>query len=381
MRLLHTSDWHLGRMMAQEALLEDQAEILDQIFTILVESGADVIVIAGDVFDRAVPRKEAVDLFDRFLTRVYRETPAAIVALAGNHDAPERVGFGGALQDSARVLIRGPLSSRAAPLILKDDHGPVAISALPFCEVYAARAHYQAMEVSCPEHVLREQLQEARAVVSPGSRWVVCAHAFVQGGAVTDTERSLDFVGGVETVPHTLFEGAAYVALGHLHRSQAVGAEHIRYSGAPMAFGFDEAGAEKSVLLVDLGPHGVSAVEARPLVPLRSVRVIEGTLDALIRAAPQPPCRDFIKAVLHDEGELVDPMGRLRTAYPFALQIERRARQGAEAGARIRPAHARREPFEVVDAFLQDVRGGAGPSAEECEIVRAALADAVDEAI
>jgi exonuclease SbcD len=380
MRLLHTSDWHLGRMMAQESLLDDQEAILDQIFAALVESRADAIIIAGDVFDRAVPRKEAVDLFDRFLTRVYRETSAAIVALAGNHDAPERVGFGGALQDPARVLIRGPLSSRAAPLLLHDDYGTVAISALPFCEVYSARAHYGAVEVSCPEHVIREQLAEARAALPADCRWVVCAHAFVQGGAVTDAERSLDFVGGLETVPHAIFEGAAYVALGHLHRSQFVGAEHVRYSGSPMAFGFDEAGAEKSVLLVDLGPDGMSAVEKRALKPRRAVRVIEGELAELISAAGGVPCDDFVKAILHDQGELVDPMGRLRTVYPFALQIERRARHAADVAARVSPARARRAPLEVIDAFLQDVRAGAGLTEAEREAARDALVGAEDEA-
>ncbi|MGA0604677.1 exonuclease SbcCD subunit D [Phenylobacterium sp. VNQ135] len=380
MRLLHTSDWHLGRMMAQESLLEDQALILDQIFDLLVESRADAIVIAGDVFDRTVPRREAVDLFDRFLTRVYRQTSAGIVALAGNHDAPERIGFGGALQDPARVLIRGPLAARADPLLLDDAHGRVAISALPFCEVYAARAHYEAVEVSCPEHVLTRQLAEARAHLPPDARWVVCAHAFVQGGAVTETERSLDFVGGVETVPHALFEGAAYVALGHLHRTQSVGADHIRYSGSPMAFGFDEADAVKNVLIVDLDAHGFAGATAHPLRPRRPVRVIEGALEALVREAGPGLCEDFIKAVLTDEGELVDPMGRLRTVYPFALQIERSARRSAEAGARVTPAHPRREPVEVVDAFLRDVRGGAGLNEPEREIVRGALAAAADEA-
>lgn len=378
MRFLHTSDWHLGRAMAQESLLDDQALVLDQVFDILVETGAQAIVIAGDIFDRAVPRREAVDLFDRFLTRVYRETGSAIIALAGNHDAPERIGFGGALQDPARVLIRGPMNGRPHPLMLADDDGPVAFSALPFGEVHAARGHFDDPSVAAPADVLERQVAEARLHVPEGARWVVAAHAFVQGGAATETERSLDFVGGIETVPHAVFDGANYVALGHLHRAQAAGAEHIRYCGSPMAFGFDEAGLEKGLLVVDLERDRVG-VETRPLVQPRAVRVIEGHLEDLVRAAGGCLSEDFIKAVLLDAGELVDPMGRLRTVYPNALQIQRRERPEAQGRAAFAPGGPRRAPMEVVDAFLADVRG-EGLTDVERPLVLGVLEAAVGEA-
>ena len=138
MRILHTSDWHLGRTLAQESLLDDQAQLLDQVFAAIVEHRVDVLIIAGDLFDRAVPRKEAVQLFNDFLARVYAETGAAIVAIAGNHDAPDRVSCNSALQDPRRVLIRGPLRDRPNALVLSDEHGQVAFSALPYCEIFAA---------------------------------------------------------------------------------------------------------------------------------------------------------------------------------------------------------------------------------------------------
>ena len=123
MRLLHTSDWHLGRTLAQESLLEDQALLLDQVFEAIVEHRVDALIIAGDLFDRAVPRREAVQLFNDFLARVYGETSAAIIAIAGNHDAPDRISFNAALQDPFRVLIRGPLRDRPNALVLTDEHG------------------------------------------------------------------------------------------------------------------------------------------------------------------------------------------------------------------------------------------------------------------
>jgi DNA repair protein SbcD/Mre11 len=378
MRLLHTADWHLGRLMAQESLLADQAILVEQVFEALVETKADVLIVAGDVFDRPNPKRDAVDLFDRFLTRVYRETSAAIVVIAGNHDAPERIAFAGALQDHGRVLIRGPLNRCATPLVLEDTYGPVAISGLPFSEIYSARAHYGDAEIASPEHVLVRQLAEARAHAQEGVRWVVTAHAFVQGGAATESERSLDFIGGIETVPHTIFDGAAYVALGHLHRAQAAGAPHVCYSGSPMAFGFDEAGNQKGMQVVDLGRNGIDQISTRPFKPPRQVRVIEGLLEDLVRESATRGSQDFIKAVLTDEGELVDPMGRLRSVYPFALQIERCARRSSERPSRVIAARTRHSPLEVIGSFVVDVRGD-GLSDEEEGVARAALASAMSE--
>ncbi len=132
MRILHTADWHLGRVFFQENLLDDQAHLLEQVMRGVKESHADVLIIAGDIFDRPNPKREAVALFDEFLTQVYRDTGTAIVAIAGNHDAPERLAFGRGLQDAKRVLIRGPLESSSSPLVLDDKYGKVAFSALPF---------------------------------------------------------------------------------------------------------------------------------------------------------------------------------------------------------------------------------------------------------
>lgn len=231
--------------------------------------------------------------------------------------------------------------------------------------------------MNCPADVLVRQLAEARALIPDGARWVVAAHAFVQGGSVTEAERSLDFVGGVETVPHEVFNGAAYVALGHLHRGQSAGAEHIRYCGAPMAFGFDEAGANKTFSIVDLGATG-PIVETRDLKPRRVVRVIEGRLDDLLGQAGGTPSQDFIKAILLDEGDLIDPMGQLRALYPNALQIARPERAGRTGAAGVTPSQARRDPMDVLDAFLHDVRG-EGLLEIERPIAQAALT-LIDEA-
>jgi DNA repair protein SbcD/Mre11 len=364
MKILHTADWHLGRTLCQESLLDHQAALLDQIFDAVVKTQSDVLLIAGDIFDRPNPKKDAVDLFDRFLARVYHKTGAAIVAIAGNHDAPERIAFGAALQDPARVLIRGPLDRRAPPLVLNDEHGPVAFSALPFAEVYAAREAFEDAGISCPADVLKAQMGEARAAIPDDARWVVAAHAFVTGASPTESERPLALVGGIETVESDLFAEPAYSALGHLHRPQRAGADHVRYSGSCMAFGFDEAGQEKSMSLVILGEWRAAAVETLAFKPRRRMKVIEGTIAELIAEGRQAPCEDFIKAVLTDEGALVDPIGQLRAVYPNVLQIERKARPAVRGGNGGALPDNVADPAALISAFLKSVRRSAPSPAE-----------------
>jgi exonuclease SbcD len=383
MRLLHTSDWHLGRTLAQESLLEDQALLLDQVFEAIVEHRVDALIIAGDLFDRAVPRREAVQLFNDFLARVYGETSAAIIAIAGNHDAPDRISFNAALQDPFRVLIRGPLRDRPNALVLTDEHGEVAFSALPFCEVFAAREAFEDITIASPAEALAAQVAQARSHVPPGARWVISAHAFVEGGRITETERPLAQVGGIETVPSSIFADAAYVALGHLHRAQEAGAPHIRYCGSWMGFGFDEADETKSLSLVDLDGAGVVTIQEISLASPRPLRVITGRLHELLQAGRLPGAvgtRALIKAVLTDEGALIDAIGQLRAVYPNVLQLERHSRLAAVGSGAAAAAIDRRDPTKLVSGFLDAVRG-KGPDEIEAAIIMEALASVQGEEV
>ena len=227
MKILHTADWHLGRQFEGCSLEQDQAAALEQVFTAITTHTPDVLIVAGDIFDRAVPPETSVRLFNGFLSRVASEAEAAIVLIAGNHDSGDRISAWATLSDGRRSLVRGALSSTELPLILEDAHGPVAISALPFGYERSAQEIFAISEIKCPEDVVRAQLAAARTHIPDGARWVVVAHAFVHGGNVSSCERPLSrLVGGIETVSADVFSGAHYVALGHLHKPQAVGADH-----------------------------------------------------------------------------------------------------------------------------------------------------------
>ena len=353
MKLLHTSDLHLGRQFNGISLEEDHAVVLDQIVEAVKANGVDVLIIAGDVFDRASPPQGAVRQLNGFLQRVKTETDAAVAMIAGNHDSGDRIDLSAIAADRSRWLIRGAISSEEAPLLLSDQHGPVAISALPFAYEYAARECFASETIDTPEDVLVAQVAAARAQIPESTRWIIVAHAFVTGGSVSDSERSLTRVGGIETVRTSAFDGAHYVALGHLHRPQSVGAEHIRYSGSPLAFGFDEADSEKSMSLIELDAAGHVSVEVLPFKPVRRARILHGKHAEILLSDPSS---DFIKVVLTDDAPVIDGMKRLRDVLPNACELiyacdERPLEIKSLNGQSVEAA----EPADVVRNFLTEV--------------------------
>ena len=364
MRILHTADLHLGRQFMGLSLEEDHDAILSQILETLVAERADVLVIAGDVFDRASPPNSSIRQFNRFLKRVADETEAAVVMISGNHDSGDRIEAMSVFSTASRVLVRGIADAVETPLVLRDEHGEIAFSALPFSYEYAAREVFEDEGISAPADVIAAQISAARAQVPKGARWVVVAHAFVAGGAVGETERALTRVGGIETVPANVFNGVDYVALGHLHKPQEVGAPHIRYSGAPLAYGFDEAGNEKSMTIVDLKAEGVE-IRIVPFLPIRQVRSLTGAFSDLLAGTPSD---DFIQAILTDENHQMDPMKRLRATYPNACHLVYARQERAPETKALGNGRTAVTPIEMISDFMKIVRGRE-PNATEVAIV------------
>lgn len=370
MKLLHISDLHLGRQFNGLPLEQDHAAVLDQVVHAVIDRGVDVLLIAGDIFDRAAPPATAVRQFNSFLSRVASETRAAVVMIAGNHDSGDRISAMSIMTDTRRALIRGAVSADEPPLSLSDEHGVVVFSGLPFSYEYAARECFADESMQTPEDVLAAQVASARRHVPHNARWVIVAHAFVAGGQSSDSERPLIRVGGTEMVRPEIFAGAHYVALGHLHRPQFAGAPHIRYSGAPLAFGFDEADLPKSMNFVEIDGVGSAAVEAIPFTPLRRVRVLRGKHGELLLAEPST---DFVKAILTDDAPVIDGMKRLRAVFPNACDLsyerhQRRSDLGTFEGRIAKVA----DPLEVMDDFLAFVTADR-MTGDELAVVTTAL--------
>ncbi|SDP31361.1 Exodeoxyribonuclease I subunit D [Ralstonia sp. 25mfcol4.1] len=338
MRFLHTADWHLGRLFHARSLIEDQAHVLDQFVALVRDVRPDAVLIAGDVYDRAVPPPEAVALLDDVLARIVVEAGVPVVMIAGNHDSAQRLDFGARMLAARGLHVAGRTGPEAACVSLRDAHGEVRIYALPYAEPAVVRDAL-GVELSSHEAALGAQLDAIRASHPAGVRAVAVGHAFVVGGAVSESERPLS-VGGSGAVGADLFHGFDFVALGHLHRPQTIG-ERIHYAGSLLKYSLSEADHHKTVSLVELDGKGAVRIEPIALKPRRDLRILTGELAALVEAGLADARRDdYVYAVLTDTGALLDPMARLREAYPNALAIERailaRSGQAGEAGRRMR---------------------------------------------
>ena len=381
MRILHTADWHLGRILHGVRLTDDQAYVLEQLVSLAKETRPDAIIIAGDVYDRALPPPDAVALLSDTLARLTAETRAHVIIISGNHDSATRLGFGAELLRAARVHVHARFSPAPEPLTLEDAHGPVRIWPLPYADPALARSVTKEKSIATHEDMFAHLLAGIRMRIAelPKGRDVLCAHATVLGAeSATDAadaaERPLS-IGGAEAVPPDLFAGFHYVALGHLHRAQQAGAEHIRYAGSPLKYSSAEVTHEKSVTLVEMDAHGAPRVEILPLTPRRDLRVISGTLRELLAAARRDPAReDYVMAELLDPRPVPDPKERLREHYPNILTVRFAGLKGAAGGAgdarRELLERAARSPLDLFADFHAFVTDGEKPDDETLALMR-----------
>jgi DNA repair protein SbcD/Mre11 len=377
MRLLHTSDWHLGRGFHRVSLLGAQEAFCDHLLDVVREERVEAVVVAGDVYDRAVPSLAAVRLFDEVLHRL-AALRVPVVMISGNHDSPLRLGVGARLIRSAGIHLRTDPAGCATPVTLADRHGEVAFYGLPYLEPALVREDFGVAAGGGHAAVLGAAMDRVRADLAgraPGTRSVVLAHAVVTGGQGCDSERDIS-VGGVAAVPAGVFDGIDYVALGHLHGCQTLGGSgRLRYSGSPLAYSFSEARHEKSVWLVDLDARGSVRAERLPCPVPRPLARIRGRLETLLSdAALERHENAWVEATLTDPARPDEPMARLTRRFPHALSLlfEPDTPPGA-AHATYGERLAGRGDHEIAEDFVTHVRRGAGPDERERAWLRAAL--------
>ena len=359
MRILHTSDWHLGRSLHGQSLLEGQAAFVDFLVDVVGSESVDCGP-RGDLYDRAIPPVEAVELFSEALAASPPRHP--IVLTSGNHDSPARLGFGTELIEAAGVHLRTDLARVAEPVIVADRHGPVAIYPLPYLE---PELTWTALGAPAARHeaVLAAAMQAVRGDVAgrpAGTRVVVTAHAFVAGVAAarSDSERDIS-VGGSALAAASVFEGVHYAALGHLHQFQQPVPNRVVYSGSPLAYSFSEAGHVKGSWLVDLGADGVTSstfVEAPVVRPLAR---LSGTLQDLLTDVGHTAHEGaWVQATLTDQVRPVQAMERLRARFPHTLALHFAPVGDRPTGTRA--ATFGRSAHGVARDFVTHVRGIGG---------------------
>ncbi|ONH35627.1 exonuclease SbcCD subunit D C-terminal domain-containing protein [Protofrankia sp. BMG5.30] len=423
MLVLHTSDWHFGRTLHRFDLLAAQAAFVDHLVEVVRAERVDLVVVSGDVHDRAIPPVAAMRLFDEALSRV-RDAGAHVVVISGNHDAGARLGDKAGLLDP-RVRIRTDVSAIATPVTVEDAHGPIHVYALPYLEPAAVADALPAVPTPDPDDAAhpgdtatttdssREDTNSnksttisdtvntnsnekapigagralshaatlgraMRAVHADrarrGGRSIVCAHAWVSGGQASESERDIS-VGGLAAVPAKLFDGVTYTALGHLHRPQALD-EGLRYSGSPLPYSFSEAGDVKSSLLVEIDADGLCGLEEIPVPVYRGLARLRGRLAELMTAIDhERHTADFVSVVLTDPVRPLDAMATLQRRFPFALTLSHEPALDATGDELTygRRVHGRSD-LAVAEAFVTHVR--SEPSERERALLQAALDDA-----
>jgi DNA repair protein SbcD/Mre11 len=384
-RILHTSDWHLGRLFHGASLHDEQVAALDRIVAITAERAVDLVVIAGDLYDRAIPPALAIDLFDDTLVRL-RDAGATVVAISGNHDSGVRVGYADQLLSRAGVNVRGAVARAADPVEVPVSDGgpPVVVYPVPYLDPIVV-AHVAGSEAGgsgrfSHRDAMQWALGRARADLAarPAARSVLVAHTFVSGAQTCASERDLT-VGNVEQLGLDAFAGFDYVALGHLHGEQAWDEGRIAYSGTPLPYSFSEERHTKTVRLVELDADGSRRVESIPLGVGRPLRTIRGELAELLTAPELADAEGaWVRVDLTDAVVPVQAMPKLRVRFPHAVELRHDPppatillRDAARGARDVREA----KPLDLALRFLGEQRGVEADD-DEAALLRSAF-DAV----
>lgn len=324
LKIFHTADWHLGKLVQGVSMTEDQAFILQQFLQDIDEEKPDVVVIAGDLYDRSVPPTEAVSLLDDILSEIAIKREIPVIAIAGNHDSPGRIHFGSRFMGAKGLHIIGNLSKKLKPVILHDEFGEIHFHLIPYTDPSHVRYLFNDDTIRSQQDAMAKILEQVIESLDPNARHILVGHAFVtKDGAdeenITDAERPLS-IGGSECIDAKLFKPFHYTALGHLHQAHFVDTENIRYSGSPLKYSISEEKHKKGYLMVDLSADGSIHITKKTLTPRRDLKTVENTMEEILKS---PKSEDYVFVRLLDDTPIISPMEKIRSVYPNAMHVER----------------------------------------------------------
>ena len=362
MKILHTSDWHLGKRVNDFPMLDDQKYILNEIVRVVKEEKPDVIIIAGDVYQTSTPAAEAVSLMNEYINQLHALSKQIFV-LSGNHDSAERIAFGAEIMNQTGVHFSQVFNSKPQKITLRDEYGDVNIYMLPFVRPVDVRAVYE-NELKESDQTIETYdaaVQKAIDAMAPdySQRNILVAHQYFKGGERCEGE---DSVGGLDDVDAEIVKDFDYVALGHLHRPQHVQQyPHIRYSGSPLKYSFSEVNHQKSVSIIECNEKGNLSIKKRELIPLHDWIDIRGTYDELMSEQfyrGKGYENKYVRITLTDEDDIVDGMKKLKGVYPLAMSLEydnTRTRTESKVGI----GDIQKKPIELIEEFFEKQNGQA----------------------
>lgn len=369
MKFIHTSDWHIGRQLHNQSLLDDQAFVLNQIVALAQENNVDAVIVAGDIYDRSIPPANAVALLDNVLNRLVLDLGLQVIMVAGNHDGHGRLGFAAKQMVSSGLYIVGPLQANLTPIRLTSPSGDAYFYPLPYAEPATVRQVFETdakgLCVSTHEEAMALLLEQVSSHDSQGLPKVVISHSFLDGGSESESERPLS-IGGADKISPKLFTEFDYVALGHLHGPQYKGAEHVRYSGSILKYSFSEQHQHKSVTLVELGAQMPVDIRLLPLKSMHDVRILEGEFASLIeQGKADTKYDDYLMIKLLDKHAILDAMGKLRAVYPNVLHLERTGLMAGQQQVALNRDHIKKGEMDMFCDFFTQVSGESLTQAQQ----------------
>ncbi len=371
MKIVHLSDLHLGKYVNGYSMLEDQSHILAQILNIIDKEEPQAVLIAGDVYDKAIPGTEAVQLFDDFLVKLSARGQKVFV-ISGNHDSAERLSFAGRLMKESGVYMAPVYHGKTEPVLLTDEYGELAVYMLPFLKPANLRRFFPEQEITSYTDALRTAIGQME--IRPERRNILVAHQFVTGAFRCDSEEIS--VGGTDNVDASVFEVFDYTALGHIHNPQNVGTEKVRYCGTPLKYSFSEASKEKSVTVIQFAEKGNRQIKTIPLSPKRDLKELKGSYEELTYR-PFYEGTDYPESYVHitltNEEDIPDGVLKLRTIYPYLMKLDydnRRTRHNAVIYST--EAVENKSAPELFEEFYES-QNGTGLSEEQSAFVKALI--------
>ncbi len=383
MKFIHTGDWHIGKIVNDFSMLEEQKYLLEQLLAVVEKEKPDALVLAGDIYDRSIPPVEAVELVDEVFNRLLLEMKIPVLAVAGNHDSAERLSFASRILTNNGLHISGVFDGKVPLITLEDGFGPVNFYLLPYTDPRNIRHIYGDSQISTHDDAMKRVLDNIGQAYNSSERNVMVTHGYItrlgQPSELTsDSERPLS-IGGTDFVSSDYFSMFNYTALGHLHAPQKAGFDKVRYSGSLMKYSFSEVNQKKGITIVELDHTGSASFKHVDLVPKRDMRIIKGPLNGLIspEVYNSANTEDYIHAILTDKGELIDPISKLRSVYPNIMGLSREGSGQREASkTSASNGYKTKTKLELFREFYYSIQGE--PLTEEAEAVMSRIIGEVD---
>ena len=321
MKILHLADLHLGKVIQEQSLLEDQKYMLNEIIKKLQEENVETILISGDVYDRSIPQTDAIDLLDYFLNILIKDLKKQVFIISGNHDSKERLGFGNKIFENDGLFISSKYEGKIKKVELQDEYGKLNIYMLPFIKPIEVKKYFNDESLSYDETIKKIIEKED---IDESQRNIILTHQFVTaiGEQVERTESEVLTLGGTDNVDISNYNKFDYVAIGHVHRPQKIGRDTARYAGTMLKYSFSEVNHKKTMPILDFKEKGNIDIKLVELKPLRDMREIKGPIEKLIENYEEENAKDYIRAIITNEEPVYDAIGQLRRIYPNVLKLE-----------------------------------------------------------